>query len=749
MKRLERPLGRALLAVVCLAASMTTVVATASAANDGIPRPPGAIDNRGYELVSQADKNGDQAGYVSPMASDPTTGDRILYDVIGGVPGSTVGTRSELLATRTATGWVSRNALPSFSELPGPYNIISAIAPDLSSWVVASFEGGLGKSTTTPDSALVRLDDQAQPTLLQQFQTFFGGNGPEAAASDDTSHVLAIVPEQLDPTHQPNTANVYDVGSGTPVLVSVMPGTTAAPLCGVPFATSGVLGFANDTTSATQHWVSTDGSRAFFQTQGDNCSDPLELYTRDLVARTTTLISGPPLGGDADNGVDRLIQATPDGRHAFFRTATSLDPADDADGNSNDMDVYEWSADTNQSICITCAVPNANVRTTTGTNLDVVVAEDGSRVYFTSASALTPDSSPAANGTPNLYVVRDGVVHFIARTNGINDRPARGGEATPDGSVLIFRSNRPELNAITGTSNGGLFQYYRYDDRDQSVTCISCPPGGAATVPVLLNMIQTSAESIPARDRVLSDDGSTIFFLTWDALVPEDVNQGPDIYEWHDGQVGLITNGATIYPSSRTYPALAGTTSSGGDVFFEDAASLAPEVRDGAQKLYDARVNGGFPPPPTPPAPCQGESCQGQPSSAPSLAGIGSLTFTGSGNLTSTAVSASFHAARVTAAQRARLARTGVLTLSVRVTAAGRVSALMQTTLGRRVSVVARSARTAHGSGTVRLTLRLSHAARAQLARTGRLRVVLAVSYSRVRTAQRQSLLLHATSHGR
>lgn len=744
MKRLERPLGRALLALVCAAASMTTVVASASAAGDGIPRPPGAIDNRGYELVSQADKNGDQAAYVSPMS---TTSDRVLYNVVGGVPGSSVGTRSTLLATRTATGWTSVSALAPLSQLPGPFNLITATSPDLSRFVIASFEGGLGTPVQTPNAALLRLDDEAQPTLLHQFQTFFGAGGPEAVASDDTSHVLTIVPEQIDPTHQPLTANVYDFGAGTPVLVSVMPSTAAAPLCGVPFGT-GTPGFATASTSAAQHWLSTDGRRAFFQSQGDNCSDPLELYVRDLVARDTTLISGPPLASDADNAVDRLIQATPDGRDAFFRTATSLDPADDVDANSNDMDIYEWSAGGSQSVCVTCAVPNANALTTTGTNLNAVVAEDGSRVYFASARALTADSSPAAASTPNVYVVRGGVVHFIARTNGINDRPLRGGQATPDGSVLVFRSNRPELNAITGASNGGLFQYYRYDDRDQSITCISCPPAAAATSSVPLNITATATETIPEHNRILSDDGNMIFFTTFDALVPEDVNQGADIYEWRDGRVALITNGATNYPPA-TKPLLAGTTPSGSDVFFEDPASLTADVRDGAQKLYDARVNGGFPPPPTPPAACQGETCQGRPTGAPSLANVGSLTFAGSGNLTSVAARASFRTTRVTTAQRRRLAGTGALTLAVHVSGAGRVSALAQARLGRRISVVARSARTAHDAGTVRLTLRLSHAARMQLAEHGRLRVVLAVSYSRVRTAQRQSLLLQATSHGR
>ncbi len=56
----------------------------------------------------------------------------------------------------------------------------------------------------------------------------------------------------------------------------------------------------------------------------------------------------------------------------------------------------------------------------------------------------------------------------------------------------------------------------------------------------------TSLSDSPALGQFgLSADGSTIAFPTAQALVGADVNNGPDIYEWRNGWVGLITDGVS------------------------------------------------------------------------------------------------------------------------------------------------------------------------------------------------------------
>ncbi|HEX5146019.1 MAG TPA: hypothetical protein VFV85_03280, partial [Conexibacter sp.] len=687
------------------------------------------------------DKNQNQIGVASPLSS---SGDRVFYDVIGGLPGSPTGGRPQMLATRTPQGWTSRDILPPADQLVSDSYLIQAATPDLSQVVEATFNA-LGTEVASPDVTLVKLTADGQQTILHRFPVFYGAGGPEVAASDDLSRVLTNVPFDADPSLPGATsgaANVYDVGSAAPALVSAMPGSGLAPACGVPRG-SPPWGFVNASALTSEHWISTDGTKAFFQSAGNGtcASDPLQLYMRDLSSGQTVLVSGPVNGGDADHGVDRFVQATPDGSEAFFTSQTSYAAADSADGNADDEDLYEWSTATQQLSCVTCV----------GTSADLVgsavVAEDGSHAYFASAAQLADAPSAATSAAPNIYVWRasDDSVHYVATADPITARPSVGGEATPDGDVLLFESDDPSLDARSGSSNGGTLQLYRYDDGDQSVTCVSCPPGGVGASDVSTQLAITS-QVVQAHGRAVSDDGSIVVFATTEALVPEDVNGDLDIYEWHDGHVGLITSGTMTYAGSP--PVVVSLSPDGHDLIFEDSARLTFDALDSAVKVYDARIDGGFPEPPAPPASCVGDACRPAPTPAPPLSSPNSTSTGASGNATA-GPAPSFALARLSAAQRSRLARTGRLVLAVHVNQRGRVSAFAQARLGKHVRVIARAAASAKRAGTLRLQLALSKAARRQLAHAGHLRLVLAVSYSKSAADKRISVSLKARRHGR
>lgn len=628
--------ARALFVLTTLVAAFA-IPAAAGAAVD--PCPNAAVraqqnaqhlpDCRAWELVSQANKNNTQAFIVSPLSPDGT---RVLYDTIGGFDGTVSGAHPQLIATRASSGWTSKDILPPPAQWPGQNYLVGAVDSNITAAAMSSFDG-LGQTTNSPDVSILRLPFDNTQTLLHTFPTYFGASGVELVASDDLTHVFANVPEQIDPSHQMDTHNVYDFGSGMPQLVSRMPTTGLAPTCGVP-AGSNPLGFATPSTSNTQHWISTDGSKVFFQTRGDDvdapaCDDPLHLYVRDLDAGTTTRISDPVVVGDTDLGVVRFHQATPDGSLVTYRTATSLDAADDIDGNATDQDIYQWTDD-GGNVCLTCVVENAAV----SANGRVAVSQDGAYVYFASARQLADAPAAATNGAPNLYVWHDDAIEWITRGNSssISDRPIDNGDLTPDGKVLIFTSNRPELDAVSGSTNNGLLQVYRYDDTDESVTCLSCPAAGGAAPEVESSVLAASRQVVQADVRSVSDDGSMVFFLTSEVLVPEDVNMRPDIYEWHDGDVGLITSGVVNYPMFLG-PEIVSASADGSDILFKDLARLTHDAQDSSFKLYTARVNGGFPAPPTSPASCAGEGCQSPPSPQPGPLGAGSDTFAVGGNV--------------------------------------------------------------------------------------------------------------------
>ena len=595
----------------------STPVPPSSCPNEAIRDQQGSTalsDCRALEMVSPADKGLNQISLASPLSPD---GNHVLYVVEGPVPGTSSGAKNPLLATRTDAGWRSKSILPSASQLLGRTYIASAATPGFSEFIASSFEG-LGNSTS-PGINLVNLDGMGGQSLLRPFPVAFGSSGINVIASDDLAHVIVAVPRVIDPDlpgYEPGDAssptNLFEFGDGAATLVSAMPGADQPPECGVPVPPDGGYGFpVGGFGIESEHWVSSDGRRVFFGTQGDDagsgCSGPLQLYARDLLAAETILISGPPLAGDPDNGVDRFLQATPDGSQAFFRTATSLDPADDVDGHNSDLDIYRWSAASGQVECLTCAVPNANVLAQDGGDNHAAISEDGSHVYFDSNAAYAGAPSPGGGEFTNTYVWSDGTIRFVAPTNGVTTTTNKNGYLTPDGKTLLFTSAYSGLDSLSGRESGGFSQLYRYANQSASITCVSCPAQGPATKG-LATSLAAGIFPIMSHVRAATDDGSTVFFNTAESLVPDDTNKSGDIYEWHDGRQSLITDGTSIRPKGFN-PTIVSVSSDGRDLLYMDSIRSTADSNDDMKKLFDARVDGGFLAPPEPAASCQEATC--------------------------------------------------------------------------------------------------------------------------------------------
>jgi hypothetical protein len=144
----------------------------------------------------------------------------------------------------------------------------------------------------------------------------------------------------------------------------------------------------------------------------------------------------------------------------------------------------------------------------------------------------------------------------------------------------------------------------------------------------------------------LTEDGNRLFFQSYDALLPSDSNGAQDVYEWQraDGPKTCEQVGAQLYvPSAEGCISLISSGQSpedsevieaskgAGDVFFATNSSLLPQDR-GLYDVYDARVGGGYPPPPLPPPACEGEACQGVPA-PPNDPTPASSAFEGAGNV--------------------------------------------------------------------------------------------------------------------
>jgi len=331
-------------------------------------------------------------------------------------------------------------------------------------------------------------------------------------------------------------------------------------------------------TTKTFAGISDNGDHLFYQ-------GATGVYDLDTAAPATTLVTG---AGDA-----QLVNVSGDGSHVYFvsksvLTGTELNSKGQAAGGGQN-NLYVWNR--------------------TGGATQFVAIVDPRDVLAGVESSLTNWTSHAVNPEPNAL---RGRANDTSRT-------------TPDGSVFLFESRAN----VTGYDSGGHIEIYRYDNG--ALDCVSCPPEGVAAVgdarlesnfSTLLN-----PNSAVVHIQNVTDDGQTVFFDTEDSLVPGDVNETWDVYEWKAGQQAyLISSGSGQLPSH-----LYGMTPTGSDVFFTSAEKLVPQDLSTVISIYDARVGGGFPVA-EPPPPCQGDNCQGTPSVAPQLGSAGSTSFQGSGN---------------------------------------------------------------------------------------------------------------------
>jgi len=593
-------------------------------------------NNRAWEMVNAPDTGGNPVKPFFSSLSFSDVGDRAIYEVQGGTPLSETGAFALLFAERTADGWQTRRVYPRREEATestwlgagGPTDLSQMVAPNYSPIPTGQFSAW-------------RMTPNAPATEVYGIENGQWGNFI-AVSDNDASRVLVTLKGPQDSEHPalPETQNLYDVSSGSPQLISLLPNETV-PACGV-------TGFPGTiTVSRLTHWVSADGKLAFFSSKGDTCGGPAELYVRDIEAGTTKMVSASGVSGvTCDSG---LIKSTPGAAFFFTRSrlvANDTEPASCSGFGASDGDVYRYDLGTGSLDCVTCVAPShdADVFAEIGPGIgaQIGVAADGSRLYFTSRSHLLPGAAP----TEGAYRVdvKTGDLAYIGHLGiAIGDLDGSDGKSSlsPDGSVVAFRTSDPSLNALGGTQNGGTVQSYRYDDNDHSLVCVSCPTNGG-TPRGEVGRLGTATPGVNTGP--LDEDGGVFAFATPTPLVPADQNTaGPgqdprfgfDIYEWREGRTLLISDGLTNWPGDET-PSVNGVTPSGRDIFFTAAAQLTQDALDGYARLYDARIGGGFEFPP-PPKPCPLEVCQGTPKGAPEEAAPGTASIAGVGNISKSA----------------------------------------------------------------------------------------------------------------
>jgi hypothetical protein len=240
----------------------------------------------------------------------------------------------------------------------------------------------------------------------------------------------------------------------------------------------------------------------------------------------------------------------------------------------------------------------------------------------------------------------------------------RSSRVSDDGLYAAFTSTEPltGFNSTDQQSEEPDAQVFFYDATAKGgageLICASCNPSGARPVGRLIGSTNNgqiefwAAATLPGwagqgnPGTLITDDGSRLFFNSFDALVPRDTDGLQDVYEWQraadkaecleeiggelhvpqsNGCLSLISSGEEASDAE-----VIGASHDGRDVFFLTTSSLLPQD-PGLLDVYDAREGGGFAQPSVE-VECEGEACQPAPP-PPNDPAPTSSSFRGAGNV--------------------------------------------------------------------------------------------------------------------
>lgn len=569
------------------------------------PAGPLLPDSRGWEMVSPVDKGG---GQVDPPGTIAAGG--VLQAAAGGgsvtygssasfAGGQGAPPASQYLGIRGPAGWATQNiTAPIFSgsydlyDQGAPFQLFS---PDLSRALLLNGDhcrsGASGCAVANPP-----LAGSSAPAGYQNYYSRDNGSGASTAlldssdvagmdigpadldlrlagASPDLSHVVLSTCAALTPgateVHSgsgcdPGKPNLYEWASGTGI--SLINGPTPGATLAAP---SGA--------------ISNGGDRVYFTRGGD-------LYLHESSGSSQ-------VDGDAGGGGD-FQAASADGSVAFFTLAGHLWRYDDATGHATDL------------------TPGGGVLGVLGADSSgtTVYFQDGlgvERWHSGSTTQVAPGANAAAPGdyppaTGAARVSADGnelLFDSTAELTGYDNTDLLTG--SPDSEVYLYAAAGPLLTCVSCNPT---------NERPLGPSSIpgSIPNGSA---PGSVDAYRPRALSADGR-RVFFDSGDSLALT--DTNSNHATGAGiVDVYQWEaqgegdcaksGGCVALISSGR-----SSGGALFVDASADGSDVFFITDDSLVP-ADFGALDLYDARVDGGFTIP-SPPLACEGDACQSLPS---------------------------------------------------------------------------------------------------------------------------------------
>lgn len=490
----------------------------------------------------------------------------------------------------------------------------------------------VGAYNTTP--MLIGVDDSGRQ--ISQCGTVLGaGTGGEiqsshnAVSTDGSTVFFTAYPESSECSAvAPPVAELFArVDNGLPDAHTVAISEPSKEDCSACDTESTVL------AEAHFEGASADGSRVFFTTTqpllGGDGSENIYEYDFDAPAgeRIVRVSAGDStVPAPTANVLGRVVQISEDGSHAYFVATGVLTLKPNGEGQQ--------------------AQPGAD-------NLYVVgpdpanPAQDRTAFIADLCSGLHQSGAVSDGRCPAGTHSAEGEGYDKHLWAGYGQY---GSNVTPDGRFLVFLS----YGDLTNDDTSSARQVFEYDAQDEKLVRVSIGQNGfnddGNTVAGDASIV--SPQYIVGQDPVqmnpleywghltVSADGSYVFFESPDGLTPQAVNNhviaetsefgftrftySQNVYEYHEGDVSLISDGQDIGGDTRgSTVVLTGTDESGHDVFFATIDKLVGQDTNELSSIYDARIDGGFSAPSSPPA-CSADACQGSLSAAPTLLSPGS-----------------------------------------------------------------------------------------------------------------------------
>jgi hypothetical protein len=760
---------------------------------------------RSYELVSPANAApiGEADGYVNlvhPGGKGRVSrdGSRASYIFAYGLPDSTIGGDVTYRAARTVQGWTSDQLSPSsvgpsganHSGADSAYELYAS--DDLSCGFVVSQQPLADDAPTEVLDAggvllFRRNPDDTYTTVTTVVPTSPGMPSVQTptpaeayvilgASADCSRVVFTSVYRYPGVSYSSGIARtIYRWDDGELENVGVVPGPSGPVPAADPepgFTRRYLNAVSEDASrvvfTATSQAGPDVGKQALFVRDGDSTVDVSQ-------SQTATVNQGAFYQDASEDGskVFFLANYGLTGPVANGVPATTNCNTVTAGAATARCDLYEYSLDTGQLTNLSATGDPAN---TNGAMVEGVLdaSDNGDYVYFAARGQLIPGKgntyaqNQAASGGYNLYLAHDGELTFVTALPRADVISGLGGpglftsprqvtsvadwasRVTPDGAHLLFQSS----GNLTGYDSGGAYEAYRYSAPAETLVCLSCRRDDEVSVPTA--SLLAVDRPLPGRPtdatsdylntpRSMSDDGSRVFFKIGDALAPGATDGYHHLYQWENGKVSLlVTQAPSADEVGRTVHYL-GASADGDSAFFSTRLRLVAEDKDNLRSIYVARVGGGFAPPPSLPPACAvlDDGCQvGGAQGVPVAPGTGTAASDGNAVPSRKSLSVS----RVGVAARRRAARSGVLSISVRTDAPGRVSAAAKARIGKRGRRVAAGSIDMRQAGTARIDLRLSRAARKRLQGGHGLSVTVEVSSPSARSRSMTVLLRRSAS---